>query len=47
VLPLAERIGDRALALPFHAHLDEDEIRFLVGTLKDAATNVGAGAAIY
>jgi dTDP-4-amino-4,6-dideoxygalactose transaminase len=47
VLPLAERIGDRALALPFHAHLDEDEIRFLVGTLKDAATNIGAGAAIY
>jgi perosamine synthetase len=46
-LPLAERIGDRALALPFHASLDEDEIRFLVGVLKDAATNVGAGAAIY
>jgi dTDP-4-amino-4,6-dideoxygalactose transaminase len=46
-LPLAERIGDRALALPFHAQLDVDEIRFLVGTLKDAATNVGAGAAIY
>lgn len=46
-LPLAERIGDRALALPFHAHLDADEIRFLVNTLKDAATNVGAGAAIY
>ncbi|MBP6337845.1 MAG: DegT/DnrJ/EryC1/StrS family aminotransferase [Vitreoscilla sp.] len=46
-LPLAERIGDRALALPFHAQLDLDEIRFLVGTLKDAATNVGAGAAIY
>ena len=46
-LPLAERIGDRALALPFHAHLDADEIRFVVGTLKDAATNVGAGAAIY
>jgi perosamine synthetase len=46
-LPLAERIGDRALALPFHAALDEDEIRYLVGVLKDAATNVGAGAAIY
>lgn len=46
-LPLAERIGDRALALPFHAHLDADEIHFLVSTLKDTATNVGAGAAIY
>jgi len=46
-LPLAERIGDRALALPFHAHLDADEIHFLVSTLKDTATNIGAGAAIY
>ena len=46
-LPLAERIGDRALALPFHAHLDADEIHFIVSTLKDTATNVGAGAAIY
>ncbi len=45
--PAAERIGDRALALPFHTHLDADEVQFLVGTLKDAATNVGAGAAIY
>lgn len=46
-LPLAERIGDRALALPFHAHLGLEEIRFLVATLKDSATNIGAGAAIY
>lgn len=46
-LPLAERIGDRALALPFHAHLDEDAVRFIVGTLKDTATNVGAGVPIY
>ena len=46
-LPLAERIGDRALALPFHAHLSADEVHFIVATLKDTATNVGAGAAIY
>lgn len=45
--PLAERIGDRALALPFHAHLEPDEVKFLVKTLKDSSTNVGAGAAIY
>ncbi|MDO6385316.1 DegT/DnrJ/EryC1/StrS aminotransferase family protein [Uliginosibacterium sp. 31-12] len=42
-----ERIADRSLALPFHSFLDEDEIRFVVGTLKDAATNVGAGVPIY
>ncbi|MBQ0961157.1 DegT/DnrJ/EryC1/StrS family aminotransferase [Ideonella sp. 4Y11] len=46
-LPLAERIGDRALALPFHAHLDDDEVKFIVATLQDTATNIGAGAAIY
>jgi dTDP-4-amino-4,6-dideoxygalactose transaminase len=42
-----DRIGDRALALPLHTQLDEDQIRHIVKTLKDTATNVGAGAAIY
>jgi perosamine synthetase len=46
-LPLAERIGERMLALPLHTQLDADEVNFIVTTLKDAATNVGAGAAIY
>lgn len=46
-LPLTERIGDRSLALPLHAGLDEDQVRFIVKTLKDASVNVGAGAAIY
>lgn len=46
-LPDTERIGDRALALPFHGHLTADQIKYLVKTLKDTATNVGAGAAIY
>jgi dTDP-4-amino-4,6-dideoxygalactose transaminase len=44
---VAEKIADRAVALPFHAHLDEDQIAFVVGAMKDAATNVGAGSAIY
>jgi perosamine synthetase len=44
---VAEKISDRAVALPFHGHLDEDQIAFVVGTLKDASTNVGAGSAIY
>ena len=46
-LPNTDRIGDRSLALPSHSFIEEDEVRFVVGTLKDAATNVGAGAAIY
>ncbi|SDC75761.1 DegT/DnrJ/EryC1/StrS family aminotransferase [Paraburkholderia lycopersici] len=46
-LPDTERIGDRALALPLHTQLDADQVRYIVKTLKDTATNVGAGAAIY
>lgn len=46
-LPNTDRIADRALALPFHGGLDQDQVRFVVKTLKDACTNVGAGAAIY
>lgn len=46
-LPNTDRIADRALALPFHGGLDANEVRFIVTTLKDACTNVGAGAAIY
>lgn len=46
-LPLTERIADRSLALPLHSGLDEDQVRFIVKTLKDSSVNVGAGAAIY
>jgi perosamine synthetase len=46
-LPDTERIADRALALPFHGHLDQDQVKFIVKSLKDASVNVGAGAAIY
>ncbi|EHR69916.1 putative PLP-dependent enzyme possibly involved in cell wall biogenesis [Burkholderiales bacterium JOSHI_001] len=45
--PLAERIADRALALPLHGHLNADHVKFIVKTLKDSSVNVGAGAAIY
>ena len=44
---LTEKVADRAVALPFHAHLTEDHIEFIVGTMKDASINVGAGSAIY
>jgi perosamine synthetase len=46
-LPVTEKLADRALALPFHAHLDEEQVAFIVATLKDASINVGAGTTIY
>jgi perosamine synthetase len=47
LLPNTERIADRSMVLPFHVHLDDDQIKYIVKTLKDASLNVGAGAAIY
>jgi perosamine synthetase len=44
---VTEKVADRAVALPFHTHLTEDQISFIVATMKDASINVGAGAAIY
>ncbi len=44
---VTEKVADRAIALPFHAHLSEEQIAFVVARLKDAATNVGAGTPIY
>ena len=44
---VTEKVADRAIVLPFHAHLSEDQIAFIVKTLKDASINIGAGAAIY
>jgi dTDP-4-amino-4,6-dideoxygalactose transaminase len=44
---VTEKVADRAVVLPFHAHLTEDQIAFIVGTMKDASINIGAGAAIY
>ncbi|WP_454915288.1 DegT/DnrJ/EryC1/StrS family aminotransferase [Xanthobacter sediminis] len=44
---VTEKVADRAIALPFHTHLSEDEIEFIVATMKDASINVGAGSAIY
>lgn len=45
--PLVERIADRAVALPFHGHLTDDTVEFIVATMKDSSINIGAGAAIY
>ncbi|MDD2876985.1 MAG: DegT/DnrJ/EryC1/StrS family aminotransferase [Acidiphilium sp.] len=44
---VTEKVADRAVALPFHTNLTEDQISFIVSTMKDASINVGAGAAIY
>lgn len=46
-LPTTERIADRAVALPLHRNISEEQIAFIVSTMKDASVNVGAGAAIY
>lgn len=44
---VTEKVAERAVALPFHAHLTEDQVAFIVGTMKDSSINVGAGTAIY
>ncbi len=44
---VTEKLADRAIALPFHCHLNQDQIAFIVSTMKDASVNVGAGTAIY
>lgn len=44
---VTEKVADRAVVLPFHAHLEESHIEFIVETMKDASVNVGAGAAIF
>ena len=44
---VTEKVADRAIALPFHSHITEDEVAFIVKTAKDASINVGAGSAIY
>ena len=45
--PKAEQIGERLIVLPLHGNLDQEDVQFIVQTLKDAAVNIGAGAAIY
>ncbi|MCJ2181961.1 DegT/DnrJ/EryC1/StrS family aminotransferase [Novosphingobium sp. 1949] len=44
---VTEKVADRAVALPFHAHLVPEQIAFMVARLKDSSINAGAGAAIY
>ncbi|MED5546826.1 MAG: DegT/DnrJ/EryC1/StrS family aminotransferase [Pseudomonadota bacterium] len=44
---VTEKVADRAVVLPFHAHLTPEQIAFMVARLKDASINAGAGAAIY
>jgi len=44
---VTEKVADRAVALPFHAHLTEDQIAFAVARMKESSINVGAGTPIY
>ena len=45
--PVCQKTADRVLALPLHRNITQDQIAFMVDTLKDATVNTGAGAAIY
>lgn len=44
---VTEKVADRVIGLPFHTHLSEEHIAFIVETMKEASINVGAGSAIY
>ncbi len=44
---VTEKVADRVVALPFHPHLTEEHIAFIVGTMKDSSVNIGAGTPIY
>jgi len=45
--PIAEKLAERAIALPFHPAMGDEEASLIVERFKEAATNVGAGSAIY
>lgn len=45
--PVAEKLAERAIALPFFPDLASEEAEAIVERFKESATNVGAGAAIY
>ena len=44
---VTEKLADRAVAMPFHAHLREDQIAFAVARMKESSINIGAGTPIY
>lgn len=44
---VTEKVADRAIALPFHPHLTEDQIAFVVARMKESSINSGAGMPIY
>jgi dTDP-4-amino-4,6-dideoxygalactose transaminase len=44
---VTEKVADRAVALPFHPHLTEDQIAFIVARMKESSINIGAGTPIY
>ena len=45
--PIAEKLSDRSIALPFHAGLLPSDAEEIVERFKEAATQIGAGASIY
>jgi hypothetical protein len=45
--PIAEKLSERAIALPFHPGMNPEDAGQIIERFKEAAINVGAGAAIY
>ena len=45
--PIAEKLSERAIALPFFPGMNPGDAAHIVERFKEAATNVGAGSAIY
>jgi hypothetical protein len=45
--PIAEKLADRAIALPFYPGMNLEDAGQIIERFKEAAVNVGAGAAIY
>ncbi len=45
--PVAEKLAERAIALPLYPGMSPEDAESVVERFKEAATNIGAGAAIY
>ncbi len=43
---VTEKVADQVLALPLHGYMNDDQVAFIVQTVRDASINVGSGVAI-
>ncbi len=45
--PIAEKLAERAIALPLSSEIRDGDIERIANVIKDSSLNVGAGSAIY